>query len=108
MDTDMRYAYRLARTSLTLLYCRLGRKKILPRTQSVRSSRRTRATKTLCIIDTCSLVYMAHVELARKPLQKWLWEEFDVKYSEAVSDEFNMSHVDKRAGVNNTKCFGRS
>lgn len=30
---------------------------------------------------------MAHVELARKPLQDWLWEEFDVKYSEAVSDE---------------------
>ena len=60
----------------------------MPRAQSVRSSQRTRATKTLCIIDTCSLVYMAHVELARKPLQKWLWEEFDIKYSEAVSEEF--------------------
>ncbi len=31
---------------------------------------------------------MDHVELARKPLQEWLWEEFDVKYSEAVLNEF--------------------
>jgi hypothetical protein len=60
----------------------------LPRTQSVQSSQSTRATKTLCIIDTCSLVYMARVKLARKSLRTWLWEEFDVKYSEAVLNEF--------------------
>jgi hypothetical protein len=30
---------------------------------------------------------MASVDLARKPLQEWLKEEFDVKYSEAVFNE---------------------
>lgn len=60
----------------------------MSRTQSSRLPKRTKAAKILCIIDTCSLVYMAYVELARKPLQDWLREEFDVKYSEAVSEEF--------------------
>lgn len=53
-----------------------------------RSYRSTSAAKSLCIVDTCSLVYMAHVQLVRKPLRDWLWEEFDVKYSEAVSEEY--------------------
>ena len=83
----MKYVYRPVRTNLTLLYCKFGRMKTLPRTQPVRSLQRTKAAKTLCIIDTCSLVYMDRVKLVRKPLQNWLWEEFDVKYSEAVFDE---------------------
>lgn len=47
-----------------------------------------RGKKSLCIVDTCALVDMNTVELARRPLQKWLWDEFEIRYSEAVLKEF--------------------
>lgn len=59
----------------------------MPYTRLAQSAKRIKSNKPLCIIDTCSLIYMADVKLARKPLQKWLWEEFDVRYSEAVLNE---------------------
>lgn len=45
--------------------------------------------KTLCIVDTCSLIYMSDVKLANKLLHKWLWDEFEVGYSQVVFDEIN-------------------
>lgn len=50
--------------------------------------RGNRGKKSLCIIDTCALVDLNTVELARRPLQKWLWDEFEIRYSEAVLKEF--------------------
>lgn len=49
---------------------------------------RAKSKKTLCIIDTCALVDLNNIELARRPLQKWLWKEFEVTYSDAVLEEF--------------------
>lgn len=43
--------------------------------------------KTLCVVDTCSLIYMSDIELGNRPLQRWLLYEFDVFYSEAVWNE---------------------
>lgn len=49
---------------------------------------RAKLKKTLCIIDTCALVDLNNIELARRPLQKWLWKDFEITYSEAVLEEF--------------------
>jgi hypothetical protein len=49
---------------------------------------RAKSKKALCIIDTCALVNLNNIELARRPLQKWLWKEFEITYSEAVLEEF--------------------
>jgi hypothetical protein len=43
--------------------------------------------KFLCIIDTCSLVYLKDIQMAGRPLHKWLWSEFDVQFSAVVLDE---------------------
>jgi hypothetical protein len=43
----------------------------------------------LCIIDTCSLVYLKDVTIAERPLHKWLWNEFDVQFSSVVLDELS-------------------
>jgi len=43
--------------------------------------------KPLCIVDTCSLIYLSEIELAGRHLHRWLWEEFNVGYSQAVWDE---------------------
>ena len=43
--------------------------------------------KPLCVVDTCSLIYLSEIELARRPLHRWLWAEFSVRYSRAVWDE---------------------
>jgi hypothetical protein len=43
----------------------------------------------LCIIDTCSLVYLKDVTIADRPLHKWLWGEFDVQFSAVVLDELS-------------------
>jgi len=40
--------------------------------------------KPLCIVDTCSLIYMSEMELARRPLHRWLFDEFEVVYSQFV------------------------
>ena len=60
----------------------------MPSSKSRKSLRRARLKQSLCIVDTCSLVYLNNIELARKPLQKWLWEEFEIKYSEVILNEF--------------------
>ena len=43
--------------------------------------------KVLCIVDTCSLIYLSEIELANKSLHRWLWDEFDVTYSRAAWNE---------------------
>lgn len=40
--------------------------------------------KPLCIVDTCSLIYLSGMELARRPLHRWLFDEFEVVYSQFV------------------------
>jgi len=45
--------------------------------------------KHLCIIDTCSLVYLRDVKVAGRPLHKWLWSEFDVQFSSVVLGELS-------------------
>jgi hypothetical protein len=44
--------------------------------------------KSLCIVDTSSLINSCEVELGKKSLDKWLWKEFEVKYSKTVLEEF--------------------
>lgn len=44
--------------------------------------------KSLCIVDTSSLINSYQIELGRKSLDKWLWDEFDIKYSKTVLEEF--------------------
>ena len=43
--------------------------------------------KPLCIADTSSLIYLSEVELAGRSLHRWLWDEFKVRYSQAVWEE---------------------
>lgn len=43
--------------------------------------------KPVCIVDTCSLIKLSDVQLARRSLHRWLWDEFEVRYSEAVLEE---------------------
>ncbi len=45
--------------------------------------------KALCIVDTCSLINLSEVQLARRSLHRWLWQEFEVRYSVAVWEEIN-------------------
>lgn len=40
--------------------------------------------KPLCIVDTCSLIYLSGMELARRSLHRWLFDEFEVVYSQFV------------------------
>lgn len=47
---------------------------------------RTKA-KPLCVVDTASLIYLSEIELAGKSLHRWLWDEFNVRYSQAVWEE---------------------
>jgi hypothetical protein len=46
--------------------------------------------KPFCIVDTCSLIYLSEIELAGRPLHRWLWEEFNVGYSQAVWEEIKL------------------
>ena len=48
-----------------------------------------RTRKNLCIIDTCSLVYLKDITIAERPLHKWLWSEFDVQFSTVVLNELS-------------------
>jgi len=43
--------------------------------------------KPLCIVDTCSLIYLSEITVANRSLHRWLWDEFNVTYSPAVWDE---------------------
>lgn len=47
--------------------------------------------KSLCIVDTCSLINLSAVEdrIGNKKIFDWLWDEFEVKYSSAVLNEIN-------------------
>lgn len=47
--------------------------------------------KPLCIVDTCSFIYMSEIELAGRSLHRWLWDEFDVRYSQAVWEEIKQN-----------------
>lgn len=49
-----------------------------------------------CIVDACSLIYMMDIELAGRSLLRWLWDEFDVSYSECVWGE--VEYYLKRTG----------
>lgn len=40
--------------------------------------------KPLCIVDTCSLIYLSGMELAKRSLHRWLFDEFEVVYSQFV------------------------
>lgn len=44
--------------------------------------------KSLCIVDTSSLINSCEVLLGGKSLDKWLWDEFEIKYSKTVLEEF--------------------
>lgn len=50
--------------------------------------------RPLCIADTNSLIWLSEVELADKSLPRWLWDEFNVKYSLAVWEEIRR-HAEK-------------
>lgn len=43
--------------------------------------------KPVCIVDTCSLINLSGVQLARRSLHRWLWDECEVRYSKAVLKE---------------------
>jgi hypothetical protein len=49
--------------------------------------------KTLCIVDTSSLINSREVKLAQSSLDAWLWKEFEVTYSAAVLDELERGHI---------------
>ena len=54
--------------------------------------------KHLCVVDTCSLIYLSDIELAHYALHKWLREEFDVRYSQVVWEKeirFQMRRMGK-------------
>ena len=51
--------------------------------------------KHLCVVDTCSLIYLSDIELARSALHKWLREEFDVRYSQFVWKKEIIFHMKK-------------
>lgn len=50
----------------------------------------------LCIADASSLIYMKELQLSRRSLHRWLWDEFDVKFSQVIWGEMenNLHHLD--------------
>lgn len=57
----------------------------------------------LCIPDTNSLIHMRNIDVANKKLWLWLWEEFDVKLSEAICNELH-DHPDLNDKGMENKC----
>lgn len=51
--------------------------------------------KSLCVVDTCSLIYLSGIELVRRPLLRWLFDEFDVAYSQFVWENEIQPRLDK-------------
>jgi len=43
--------------------------------------------QTLCVVDTCSLIYLSELRIANKTLHDWLFTEFPVGYSDTVWEE---------------------
>ena len=50
--------------------------------------------KPVCIADTSSLINLSDVQLARRSLHKWLWDEFEVRFSKAVLEEIGRHKKD--------------
>ena len=50
----------------------------------------------ICVTDACSLIYMKELQLSRRSLHRWLWAEFDVKFSEVLQEEMenNLRRLD--------------
>ena len=46
--------------------------------------------KYLCIADTSSLINLSGLRLASSSLHKWLWKEFEVRYSQVVLNEIRV------------------
>jgi len=61
--------------------------------------------KPVCIVDTCSLINLSDVQLARRSLHRWLWDEFEVRFSEAVLDEIRRHQRDM--GRNRRRDWGK-
>jgi len=63
--------------------------------------------KPLCIVDTCSLVFLHDIQMGNRSLHRWLWGEFNVAYSEwvwnEVEDNLNRMGKDKNAIKRNGK-----
>src|SRR5947209_2054320 len=51
------------------------------------------ARKSLCIVDTSSLINSREVKLAQSYLDTWLWREFEVRYSATVLDELERGQI---------------
>src|SRR5437762_849403 len=49
--------------------------------------------KSLCIVDTSSLINSSEVLLGGRTLDKWLWDEFEIKYSKTVLEEFQKGRI---------------
>lgn len=57
----------------------------------------------LCLVDTCSLIYMRDIEVRNKALRLWLWDEFYVKVSEEICTEIQR-HRDLAGGGIINRC----
>lgn len=57
----------------------------------------------LCIPDTNSLIHMRDIEVAKKDLRLWLWQEFDVKLSSTICTEIQ-NHRDLAKGSIQKRC----
>ena len=51
--------------------------------------------KPLCVVDTCSLIYLSEIELAKRSLHRWLFDEFEVVYSQLVWENEIQAHFDQ-------------
>lgn len=43
--------------------------------------------RSVCFVDTCTLINLRGIKVARKDVRLWLWDEFDVVVSGAVAGE---------------------
>ena len=62
--------------------------------------------KPICVVDTCSLVYLSDIELGTKTLPRWLFDEFNVIYSKIVHEEIG-DNIGKM-GQDARRCSGRT
>lgn len=44
-------------------------------------------SKVFCVVDTCAFKHWKDVELSRRPLNRWLKDEFEVRVSEDVLED---------------------
>lgn len=43
--------------------------------------------KSLCVVDSCSLINLSEIKIAERTLHDWLFDEFSISYSNVVWDE---------------------